>query len=417
MNFIVLFRYHLKHQIRTFISNNWLRRFIITIVLILLLGGVVLGLAMGLNPPPRWNGNFHSKEFIENFSGLLFMITFFIIALPTYVIIKGALSLIETPETEKLKTLSPIANYKKVSLALGPIVFLSSLPYLIVVMPFIIMFILLDPIISIFSFSYFIVLSSWSIVLSMASLIIMLDLLGNESGLKIAYLTPFVLFLLPLSFFYFVADVRVYASTIGYWQLAFFGISIFILPYIFIQVSKSFFNILIGEGISQQEWVAPKFGNYNPWVAIDRSAITWGMIPLATFIGLLIFDIFHIELIHESVIVLLLLSLITAPLNILFSEEKKKPMRWLLAPFSGTLKKEILLKVAAPLLSFATIIIIYVGLPTNLLWVVLSFLIFTIGIALTTLHRLYRYPLLEKVLSFLVIIAVIALQLLFDFKH
>ena len=413
MNFIALFLYHVKHQIRTYISNNWLRRIIITLVLLLLIGGIVLGLAIGLNPPPRWSGNFQSKEFIENFSGLLFMITVFIIALPTYVIIKGALFLIETPETEELKALSPIANYKKFSLALGPIVFLSSIPYLIVVMPFIIMFILLDPIVSIFTFSYFLILSSWSIVLSMASLIIIIDLFGKETGLKIAYLIPFILFLLPVGLFYFVADMRVYASSIGYWQLVFFGISFFILPYFLIQVSKSFFNILIGEGIPQQEWAVPKFGNYNPWVTVDRSAITWGMIPLAIFIGLLIFDIFHIELIHESVIVLLLLSLITAPLNILFSQEKKNPMRWLLAPYSKTHKKIILLKVGLPLIIFASIIIIYVGLPNNLLWTLLTFLIFILAIIVTTMHSLYKYPVIEKIVSLLLLIACFATQYLF----
>ena len=244
MTSLRLFFLSAKHLLRLYLPNPWIRYTIVFLAGALMIGAVGIGLVFGLHPPPEWERASRSPEAAVNLSAMFFILSIAIVATPTLITVHGALKLLSHPESVSLVLLSPISPTAKFWSTIGPLVLFSSIVYFIIISPFVVMFAFLEPLVSFITILYFFLVSGWSLVLSFLSLMLLINYLGREKGLRLAYSLPFLLLLLPVLFLNVSEDFRAVAPVIGYWQLIFFSISLALLPPIFISTSRSFYKLL-----------------------------------------------------------------------------------------------------------------------------------------------------------------------------
>ena len=315
-----LFYYSLKNIIRLSLPNKLVRNVFKAVFLILFIGGVALGILLGFYHPPQWKGDFRSQEFVNNLSGLFFFINILILTIPTLLTIRSSLKLLNNTEPFTLMNLSPVSSIAKFNSSIAPIIFLSSLPYIILMLPFTIAFLILDPLISAAIFLYFIVVSGWSVTLSFVSIVMLMDFYGRGKALKIAYLLPVAIYLIPSLFIYQAEDFRTLAPVVGYWQINFFLLSFVILPALFMAATKSFYNHLMDTNIDVKEFAPPKWGNYNPWDYIDREVSNWRLISIVVFVGCILAGLINFEKLNAAVLAIALYSLSTSPVSAVMQE-------------------------------------------------------------------------------------------------
>jgi hypothetical protein len=393
-----LFLLSTRHLLRISVPSKPIRYSGVIIVSLLLIGSIVLGLFLGIYQPPQWKGEFMSTEFATQLSGLLVFITSSILFIPTLVTVRASLKLLNTDEAVNLINIAPISSSAKFWSTLGPILFFSSIIYFIFFTPIIIAFLFIEPIISLALFSYFTIVSAWSIVLCFTTIVLLIDFFGKKSASRLSYVFPIVLYLLSSLFIYAIEDFRASAPTIGYWQLIFLLFSLLILPFLFKQSTKSFYNHLVSSTEPIREYAPPKWGNYNPWDYIDRKSSNWSMLPLIVIIGLMIFKVYEVPLIHEGVLAIFLFAFATNPGRTIMLTERESPIRWALAPFAEKIRKIVWLKVNLPLFLMAVVALMYVG-HAHIIWLVLNLLVIIFAMAINMDDWVGQRPILKKILE------------------
>jgi hypothetical protein len=399
------------HLLRMAIPSKLVRMFVVAFVFIVVIGAIVLGIFLGIHPPPQWRGDFRSDEFVKNLSGLFFLLISVILIMPTLITIRSALKLLSMDEAVNLINTAPISPISKFWSTIGPIIFFSSVPYFIILTPFIILFLFLDPLISIVTILYFIIVSAWSVVLSLLTVVLSIDFLGKKSANRLSYAFPFILYLLSTSFIYAIEDFRSTAPIIGQWQLVFLALSLLLLPALFKETTKSFYFHLVNSVEPLREYAPPKWGIYNPWDYIDRKASNWSMLPLIIFIGLMISRVYEVPMLHEGIVSMLLFSFVINPIKVIMSNERENPIRWALAPFADRIKKMIWIKVNLPLILITSLTLIYFG-HSHFLWLGSNLIIITFAIVATMDDWLGQKPLLSGILHNILPILCLSSQLL-----
>lgn len=399
-----------KHLLRLYISNSTLRYTFIFIVLVFMLLGLTLGIAFGLNPPPQWKDGFRSPEFVTNLSGLFFILNNSILMIPTFLTIRGSLKLMQNPESLTLLMISPVSSVTKFWSSIGPLIFFSSIPYLLTILPFVVMFLFLDPLISFSTLLYFVIISGWSVVLCFTSLVGLVKYAGREKAMRLSYAIPFILLLAPALFTLRAEDFRSVAPIVGYWQLVFFSVSILFLPPLFKGAASYFYTLITTKAEAAKEFSEPDWGRYNPWLYLQRQSASLGLIPLGIFVILMLGEVFYFEGINQAVFSILVFVFVTAPINIVMQEERSVPYRWLLAPFSAKIRKTILLKMSLPLLVGATIAVIIMGFSHHL-WITIILFNLLLAVLVSSSHKLHSNPALQTTLYFLTLAGCFIAQL------
>lgn len=406
-----LFYHSTKHLLRLSIPNTLMRKGLASLALFLLLVAFVGGMLLGIYNPPEYDGGMRSIAYLNNLSGLFLLLTMAIMFLPTYFTIRGSLKLISHPETSTLMLISPISPVSRFWATLGPVIFFALIPYLVFFLPFVALFIFLDPVISLITLLYFVILSGWSVVLTFVSIMYMLNYFGKERTLRMAYSIPAFMLALPALFSFAAEEYRAVAPIVGHWQLIFFAISIAILPPLFMLTCKRFYSIISTSVDPVMEFNPPKWGVFNPWNYLDRKAMTWSMIPMTIVAGILILDLIRIDLIHESVIAVTIYTLITNPVYSILEEERNCPQRLLLAPFVHTFKKALWVKMILPLLIAGFSLLLWLGY-TNLPWLLSVFGIMLLGTCLLTWRPVYTSVSAQKIMNVVIWVAIFSAQLL-----
>lgn len=405
-----ILRINTTHLLRLYFPNKIVRYGLILFAGLLLVGGAVLGIIFGLHPHPNWKGGLRSQEFVNNLSGLLAMINNSILIVPTFLTIRGALKLLENPSTSLLMHLSPTPPSSIFFALIGPLIFFAAIPLCITTGPFVIMFLVQDPLISFCLFAYFIILSCWLVTFCLGSLVILVRLLGKEKGMRVAYAAPFILLALPLIFTFGAEDFRKTAPLVGYWQLIFFTISIIVLPPLFKIVSGEFFKLVNSQFQEVKTHGEPSWGRYNPWTYILRHAVIYVLLPLFIFAVLMLTKVLKFDPVNESVYAVCLFLLSTLPVSVIMMEEKNRPDRWKLAPFSRKLKSAIWLKLNLPILTFCMLFIFRMGGTFHFAWVIAIMLVTILGVAVLSSHRLLKYPRLQDLLYLCTLMGVFLMQ-------
>lgn len=409
---ITLFFFHLKRTFRHYVPNHIVRVTLLIFCLTLLIGGIIGGVVLGLNPPPKWSGGFNSKEFIIFFSGLLFMFNAFIIFLPIFLLIKGVSNLLESSEISRLILLSPISYSQKMFFNLGPVLFLSCLPFILILIPFFIMFTIISPTTGGLVLLYFLLISTWTTIVVLLPLFLLIEWFGRERGLQIMYFFPFILFLFPVLFSYAEIDLKPYAELFGYWQIIILGVLSLFLPFIIKSLSKILYGFLT-EVEPPTLTDQPTWGTYEPWKMIERKTASWGLIPTMVILGLMVTNVFKIPHFHQGLTAYLIIIFISTPFSLLLSLEVKNLQRWEMAPNISFIKKMIWLKVGIPMGLLTMVLIIFVGFD-NVLWSLSIMVISVLAMMVNASFKLAKIPLLQNIIFFLLMITALCTQVIWN---
>jgi hypothetical protein len=410
MTALPVFYLSAKHLLRLYIPNTTVRYALVFAVSFFILGGVGLGIVFGVHPPPQWKGGFRSQEFMNNLSGLFFILNNSIVMIPTFLTIRGSLKLLNNPESVSLILISPVSPVTKFWSSLGPLIFFSSLPYLAMVSPFIVMFLFLDPLISFATILYFVIISGWSVVLCFASLVALTYYFGKDKAMRLSYAIPFILLFVPALFTVSAENFRRVAPLVGYWQLIFFSVSIVLLPPLFKYTCRLFYALITNKIDSPKEFGEPLWGEYNPWRYIQRQAVSLSLIPIFLFIVLMLAGVIHFEGINQTVFAITVFVFVTAPIGVIMQDERNHPDRWLLAPYAIKIKKAIWLKMNLPLLLVGAVGIIVMGIG-HIVWIGSILFILLLSMIVLTSHALYKNSGYQNILYFVLIIGCFIAQL------
>jgi hypothetical protein len=391
-----IFRLSVIHLLRQYIPNSTLRNVCVVVIFILLLLGIIIGAILGLHPPPTWKDGFRSREFINNLGGLLAIINNSILIIPTFLTIKGALKLIANSKVTLLLMTAPVSPITKFLASIGPLIFFAALSFLVFTSPFIIMFLFLDPLISVGLMLYFIILSGWCVTLCLASLVAMVHFFGKDKTMRLANLIPIVVLILPMAFVAGAENFRRIGPLIGSWQLMFLVVSLIILPVCFTYVSSLFFVTINFKTDELTKFKEPKWGYYSPWEYIRRSPAVLVVVPFFVFILLMSFKIIEFEKINQAIFAGSVYFLTTLPVSILMSEERKTYTRWLLAPNSSKIILLIWSKVNMPLFIIATILVCLNAGAAHITWSAAIILFVFLGLILLTSHKMYKHEVLRN---------------------
>jgi len=407
MTSLRLFFLSAKHLLRLYLPNPWIRYAILLLAGALMIGAVVLGVVFGLHPPPAWERASRSPDAAVNLSAMFFILSIAIVAMPTLITVHGALKLLSHPESVSLVLLSPISPTAKFWSTIGPLILFSSIVYFIIISPFVVMFAFLEPLVSFITILYFFVVSGWSVVLSFLSLMLLVNYLGREKGLRLAYSLPFLLLLLPVLFLNVIEDFRAVAPVIGYWQLIFCSISLALLPPIFISTSQAFYKLLTTSLEPVRQYAEPHWGVYNPWDYLERQAVSWGLFSTLLFICLLVLDVLKFGIITQGMVAFSVFLFVTTPLSLVMQEEKNNPQRWAIAPYVYKVKQAIWVKLNLPLFLMGAAIIFYVG-SEHLPWVASVLAILILGVLTLMWRPLQKVPAIQSVVFFVLLIGCFA---------
>lgn len=351
-----------KSALRGLLPNTLVRRMVVLFGALLLLGAVAAGVFLGLHRPPNWEGSFRSEEFVQNISGIFFFITTSMIFLPTFIVIRNALTLLKENVQITLLTNSPQKAHKVFLFTFGPIFLLSSYVYFIILLPFIVAFLVLDPIISLGIFLYYVLLSCWAITLSILSIVIFLEILGKRITLYASYLFPLGLVALPLVFSYHADDLRSENLIYGGYYFTFLCASIFFLPLLFVSTARAFYkHVENHEPFELIEFAPVKWGKFQPWDFLDREVSNWFILPQIILIGLSVFHVLDFGILHKGILASIILSFVINPVQALVKVETNHSFRYKLFPRAGKgrVKSSVFWKMIVPIftIGFACLII------------------------------------------------------------
>jgi hypothetical protein len=403
-----------KHLLRSYFPMRTLRYSIVFFGCALFLIGLIIGVVFGIHPPPTWRGGFRSQQFVSNLSGLFFIVTIAILVIPTMLTMRGAISILNNTEIYRLTQLSPISPASKFWMTIGSMISISSFPYLIVLFPFFVMFLFLDPLISFATLTYFIVVSAWSVVLCLGTIVLLVHFIGKQKALILAFVFPFILLFVPSLFVYGAEDFRSKAPIIGYWQLILVSVSLILIPPLFSFVINAFYSLIsINNAEPIRKSKEPSWGKYNPWQFILRQPVIFGLIPMLLLIILMIVDVIKFQGINESIFASTLFVFLGIPITTVMNEERLKPTRWQLAPSAFILKRAIWFKVNLPLFLICTCMAILMG-HNQIEWIASLLSLLFLSMIVLSSHKLLRYSSLQNIASFLLIVGCFLIQLLWN---
>lgn len=406
-----ILRLNIIHLLRLYIPNPILRNTCVFIVFFLLLLGIVLGVVLGVHPPPTWKGGFRSREFLDNLGGLVALINNSILIIPTFLTINGGLKLMENPKLTLLVMIAPISPISKFWASIGPLIFFTAISFLIFTGPFIVMFLFLDPLISFTLILYFIILSGWCVTLCLASLVGLVHFFGKAKAVRLSYLIPVVLLILPTTLVLGAENFRKIGPLIGSWQLIFLSVSLVVLPVCFRYVCTLFFTLINFSIDKVTEYSEPEWGSYSPWRYIRRNAAVLAMIPFLILIILMAINVVKFEMVNEAIFAAGIFFLTTLPVSILMSEEKNVYNRWLLAPNASKMKMSIWLSVNLPLFILGAIALCSMSRMGHLKWAGIILLFLLLGMIVLTSHKMYKRNSLRGVFYFLIMSGCMVAQL------
>ena len=406
-----ILRLNIIHLLRLYIPNNLLRNTCIGVIFFLLLLGIAVGVVLGVHPPPSWKGGFRSREFLNNLGGLIALINNSILIIPTFLTINGGLKLMEKPKLTLLVMIAPISPVSKFWASIGPLIFFTAISFLIFTGPFIIMFLFLDPLISAALILYFVILSGWCVTLCLASLVALVHLFGKAKAVRLSYLIPVLLLILPTTLVIGAENFRKIGPMIGSWQLIFLSVSLVILPVCFKYICTLFFALINFRIDKATEYSEPQWGSYSPWRYIRRNAAVLAMVPFLILIILMTFKLIKFEMVNEAIFGAGVYFFATLPVSILMAEEKNAYNRWLLAPHASQIKISIWLKVNLPLFILGAIALFCISGAGHLKWSVTILLFLLLGMIVLTSHKMYKYNNLRGVFYFLIMTGCMAAEL------
>lgn len=385
MKALDIYFYASKSLFRSIVRSKVLRLIIVLIAVLLFIGGVFLGITFGFNPPPNLIKGYQSSEFINKLSGLFALFNLTILFLPTWVTSRGALKLIENPNPINLMLTSPVSPSIKFWSSIAPLIFFSSLPFILFITPFLLMFIVIDPMISLLSLLYLIIISSWSVVLTFAIVTLLVNWLGKVMTSRVIHVLPAIVFIVPYSIISSIEDIKQVAPILGYWQIIFFGVSAALLPPIFYGTCKAFYTLIVSTTDIVTEYKEPKWGSFNPWNYLERRAVSWSILPVAIYIILDLAKEINIEFLNEGILSFVVFLLVTSPVSVILQSETIKPDRLSLAPYAREFKKSIWIKLCLPLFTIGIAVVLIHGI-NNWLWMATSIILLLLGLFLHTSH-------------------------------
>lgn len=385
-----ILRLNIIHFLRSYIPNTLVRNTCLFIFFLLLFLGILGGVVFGVHPPPAWKGGFKSREFLNNLGGLLAIINNSILVLPTFLTIKGALKLMENPKLTMLTTIAPISPGTRFWATIGPLIFFTGVSFLLFTGPFIVMFLFIDPLISAALIIYFIILSGWCVTFCLASLVGLVHVFGKAKAVRISYLIPVVLLILPTTLVAGAENFRKIGPLIGSWQLVFMSISLVVLPVTFSYICRMFFDLINFRIDEVTESKEPEWGSYSPWRYILRNAVVLAMAPFLILLLLMGLKLVRFDMINEAMYAAGIFFLTTLPVTILMAEEKKVYNRWLLAPYASKMKTSIWIKVNLPLFILGAIGLACISGAGHVKWTATILVLLLLGMAVLTSHKMYK---------------------------
>ncbi len=339
---MTVLRMETKSLVRSFIPHPWIRRTVLGMIALIVVGAcagsLLTPLPPGRKPPPL---------------GVLTGFVVLNLGLAVSVGMGGAARLLQHPERERLMLLAPVRPVQIMWARIGPVLLLACGALSVFFLPFVVVSFRLAPRTGLMLLLLGIAVIGWSIQLALWGVLLLTRMLGRERGVRFSYAVAFVGVLLATMGF----GVVVQLTTGLLPMLGFLALTVAVLPTWMHHTGRAYAEVLI-EAESPPKAPAPVWGRVTAWRHVQRTPAVWSM--AGTALILVLFLVVEVP-VQAGMVAMLLYVLATTPLQHAFQPEYDQPDRWALAPYAHQVRWKIMLQVGLPSLLVAVGVLLTVG--------------------------------------------------------
>jgi hypothetical protein len=277
------------------------------------------------------------------------------------VAVGGAAALVRQEERFGLLEVAPLSNSMVAALPLASVVVVSLFPLMVLFAPFVVAALRLAPMTAAAMILAAAAVVGWATLIALQLVLRLARRFGKQKGAR--YATAVSILLAFCALISLRSLLRL--STDSFAVLIFLVLTVLLLPKLW-NATANAFVALLRHGEPPAFGREPEWGSPSWWRLLSRTSAPWaivGVLPTIVYLALADMPL------RRGTIALLLLSLSMSPLRHLLSAEFDCPERLQLAPFSGALKRSLLLEVGVPSVLTTLAVAIVVG-RSNWAWVV-----------------------------------------------